>query len=254
MKTSHFSYIPAAVVAGCALLLSTAHAQPVPPDGLTGTITALQATVLAGQKPNLNWTVNYPSVVERVVDIDPDKITPKKNLRADVRIIGQGVTGTLSGGGYFFAPTHATMSINSPSAFTSIFYGINPDVKPDEIIDLGTKLGTTYTHNLVQAGKAIRFGGYYVNGSSTGTHYKSNDGTNNVRFLKNGDIPPACVPDHGAPSLESFLAPYLNTTGKVQIGPMDVIVFMELTHSAAQQAESGYDLQDMVLLVTFSEL
>lgn len=253
MKTSHLTSSSFAAIAGCAFSLSAAHAQPVPPDGLTGTITAVQATVLAGQKPNLNWTVNYPSVVERVVDIDPDKIITKKALKADVRIIGQGVTGSLAGGGYFFAPTHATMSINDASNFTSIFYGINPEVNPNYIVDLGTKLGTTYSNNLVQAGKAIRFGGYYVNGSSTGTHYKSSDGTNNVRFLKNGDIPPAAVPDHDGPSLESFLRPYLDTTGKVQIGPMDVIVFMELTHTSAQQNESGYDLQDMALLVTFSE-
>jgi hypothetical protein len=59
------------------------------------------------------------------------------------------------------------------------------------------------------------------------------------------------VPEYNAPSLESFLRPYLDTTGKVKIGPMDVIVFMELTHSSGQKSESGYDLQDMVLLVTF---
>jgi hypothetical protein len=32
---------------------------------------------------------------------------------------------------------------------------------------------------------------------------------------------------------------------------MDVIVFMELTHTNTN--DSGYDLQDMVLLVTFKE-
>lgn len=34
---------------------------------------------------------------------------------------------------------------------------------------------------------------------------------------------------------------------------MDVIVFMELTHKDNQMNNSGYDLQDMVLLVTFEE-
>ncbi len=32
---------------------------------------------------------------------------------------------------------------------------------------------------------------------------------------------------------------------------MDVIVFMELTHY--NESDAGYDLQDMVLLVTFKE-
>lgn len=57
------------------------------------------------------------------------------------------------------------------------------------------------------------------------------------------------MPEYNAPSLESFLRPYLDAGGRVNIGPMDVIVFMELTHT--DQADGGYDLQDMVLLVTF---
>lgn len=72
-----------------------------------------------------------------------------------------------------------------------------------------------------------------------------------MRFLVNGDTPPSNVPQYNAPSLESFLRPYLDTTGKVKIGPMDVIVFMELTHSSSQKSDPGYDLQDLVLLVTF---
>ena len=251
MKTNRFSALSAAVVTGCALLSSAAHSQTVPPAGLTGTITADQVTVLTGQKPTLKWTVNYPSVVDKVVTIDPDKITPKIDLIADVRVIGQGVTGATSNGGYFFVPTYATMSINSGDDFKSIFFGINPDINPGNIVQLGNVFGSTYTSNLVQAGKSLRFGGYYVLNGTSGTHYKSNDGTTNVRFLVNGQTPPTNVPDYNAPSLESFLRPYLDTTGKIKIGPMDVIVFMELTHSAAQQSQSGYDLQDMILLVTF---
>ena len=56
---------------------------------------------------------------------------------------------------------------------------------------------------------------------------------------------------HTAPSLESFIKPYLDANGKVKIGPMDVIVFMELTHTNVN--DPGYDLQDMVLLVTFTD-
>ena len=91
-------------------------------------------------------------------------------------------------------------------------------------------------------------------GGWSGTHYKSNDGTDNIRFLVKGQTPPTNVPDYNAPSLESFLRPYLDSTGKVNIGDMDVIVFMELTHTAAQKSQPGYDLQDMVLLVTFEPI
>jgi hypothetical protein len=70
-----------------------------------------------------------------------------------------------------------------------------------------------------------------------------------VKALVNGDVCPSRVPDYNAPSLERFLKPYLDASKKIRIGPMDVIIFMELTH--ANLAEIGYDEQDLVLLVTF---
>ncbi len=250
MKTKHLSIIPSAVLAGYAFLSSVAFSQPVPPAGLTGTITADQVTVLNGQKPTLKWSVNYPSVVGKVVTIDPDKITPIIPLYADVRVIGQGVTAGTGNGGYIFVPTLASMSIDGGS-FKEVFFGTNPSVNPGNIISISNIFGSAYANNLIPAGKALRFGGQYNYNGSLGTYYKCGDGTDNVRFLVNGQTPPTNVPEYNAPSLESFLRPYLDTTGKVKIGPMDVIVFMELTHTAAQKAEAGYDLQDMVLLVTF---
>jgi hypothetical protein len=56
------------------------------------------------------------------------------------------------------------------------------------------------------------------------------------------------IPDYNVPSLESFLKPNLDSTKKVRIDPMDVII-MELTHT--DQSHLGYDLQDLVLLCIF---
>jgi hypothetical protein len=70
-----------------------------------------------------------------------------------------------------------------------------------------------------------------------------------VRALVSGQSCPTNVPDYNAPSLESFLKPYLDSTKKVKIGPMDVIIIMELTHTDTSSV--GYDLQDLVMLVTF---
>lgn len=56
---------------------------------------------------------------------------------------------------------------------------------------------------------------------------------------------------HESPTLEDFIRPYLDGNGRVEIGPMDVIVFMELTHTDSQMSDPGYDMQDLVLLVTF---
>ncbi len=266
MKTNQFAAFSALVVTVGALSPSRVQCQTSLP-GLSGTITAQQSQVLVGQRPTLTWNINYPSVVKDYIDIvNPGggggsggggvgTITPRQNLYADVRIIGQGVTGTSSRSpGYYFVPTEASMSIDSTSNFKRIFYGINPDVQSGNPIPISSIFGTTYANNLIQSGKSIRFGGRYFVNNAWSNYYKSSDGTDNIRFLVNGDTPPSNVPLYNAPSLESFLRPYLDTTGKVKIGPMDVIVFMELTHTAAQKSNGGYDLQDMVLLVTFRKL
>jgi hypothetical protein len=48
---------------------------------------------------------------------------------------------------------------------------------------------------------------------------------------------------------QGIIKPYLDASKKIRIGPMDVIVFMELTHTSL--ADVGYDEQDLVFLVTF---
>ncbi len=257
MKTQPFT--AAAIIALTSLASPHAHCQAVP-AGLDGSLSANPAIVQAGQSPKLTWNINYPSVVKQYVGIVPSggsggsgagTITLLQNLYADVRIIGQGVTVSSGSNGFAFVPTQGTMSINSTSDFRQIFYGTNPSINPGTVINLNTNFGTTYANNLIQSGKVIRFGGRYYYNNTWGTYYKSSDGTDNVRFLIDGDTPPSNVPPYNAPSLESFLRPYLDSAGKVAIGPMDVIVFMELTHSASQKSNAGYDLQDLVLLVTF---
>jgi len=262
MKLKNWAAVPAAVLCSlCALAAPHASAQAVLPAGLSGELTANPKIVMVGETPKLTWKINYPSVVKDYVDIvdpgggggggaGPGTITPKIKLYTEVRILGQGVT-VQSGNSFNFVNTEATMSINSTSNFKRIFYGINPQVNPASIIDLKAVFGNGYKNNLVDADKPLRFGGRYIYNDNWGTYYKSSDGGDNVRFLVNGDTPPSNVPDYNAPSLESFIRPYLDSSGKVKIGPMDVIVFMELTHSASQKSNVGYDLQDMVLLVTF---
>lgn len=258
MKTSQLAAVSAAAFAVSVLIAPRLLAQAVP-AGLTGSLTANPAVVQVGQSPKLKWSINYPSVVKKYVNIvdpgdsggsGPGTITPIQNLYADVRILGQGVT-VQSGNSFNFVTTEAQMSINSTSSFKRIFYGINPDIDPGAVVNLKNIFGSTYNNNLIPAGRPLRFGGRYYYNSSWGTFYKSSDGGDNVRFLVNGDTPPSNVPDYNAPSLESFIRPYLDPSGKVKIGPMDVIVFMELTHTSSQKSNVGYDLQDLVLLVTF---
>ena len=205
-----------------------------------GSLSAAPTVVRAGTHPTLKWSITHPSIIEDYVTIDPPStIIPDEEVDCEIRILGQGVT-VSSGSGYSFVPTEARVSVGN-SGYDRVFYGTNNNVDPTDVVWSGT----------LQQGQSLKFSGRYYYNGSWGTHRKSDGGTNNVRALVNDDTPPAVLPGHDAPSLESFLKPYLSNDGKVQIGPMDSIVFMELTHSDSQQSSTGYDLQDMVLLVTF---
>lgn len=241
MKTSHLAAVSAALACICALapMRSSAQTSPSVP---VGSLTAFPTVVRTGTKPTLTWGITYPSVVVDYVTVTPPAtLTPKQNLFCDIRILGQGVTSTSNNGATFtYVPTEAQVRYDTGS-YTRIFYGTNTAVNPNTIV------WTRQTLN----GKRVRFGGRYYFNNSWSTLYTSDSGTQNVRTLVSGQTPPAVLPAYNAPSLESFLRPYLNSSGKVQIGPMDVIVFMELTHTDSQNTDPGYDLQDMVILVTF---
>ncbi len=251
MKTNHLSAIPAAA------LLAVALAPSIRAQGnnanLTipvGWLTAFPTVVQTGTHPTLTWDIKYPSLVQDFVNVggggggsggggEVGTLTPLTTLDAEVRVIGAGVTVTYSNGTWAYVPTEAQMSYGD-GPYNQIFFNRNDRVNPSKALWKGE----------VTAGKKIRFGGRYRFNNQWGNYYNSQSGTNNIRTLVNGDIPPTLTPMAG-PSLEEFVAPYLDPEGKVKIGPMDVIVFMELTHTDAQVSNPGYDLQDMVLLVSF---
>lgn len=212
------------------------------PSVPVGWLSASPGIVKLGASPVLKWNITYPSTVVDYVKVTaPSTVTANQALDMEVRVLGAGVT-TSSGDGsnLSFVPTEAKLSLAGGS-YQRVFYGRNSDVVPSSVVYNAT----------LQSGESIRFGGrYYYNGAWSNFH-SSSSGTLNVRTLVNGQIPPTTYPLHTAPTLENFLKPYLDASGKVSIGPMDVIVFMELTHADTQSTQQGYDLQDMVLLVTF---
>ena len=256
MKTSQWNATSAAVIILCTLASTRVCAQSTNPSIPVGTLVASPTVVQTGTKPTLTWNITYPAVVKDYVDVTPPSgstappptgttvtnttITPKVNLIADIRILGAGVTTQDSKGKIVYIETLGLLKCNGASSYTTIFDGKNTDA-------IVQQQGIIKTLN-VTANKPMSFGGYYIYNGSTGTKFYSTSG-DNVRTLVNGEKPPANVPDYNAPSLESFLKPYLDASGKVKIGPMDVIIFMELTHT--DKTNIGYDLQDLVLLVTF---
>jgi len=241
MKTTHLATLTSTVLAVCACAWSGALAQSTNPSVPFGKISASPTTVLTGTKPNLTWTISYPSSIkDYVTTTTPGGITPKQTLICDIRILGAGVTTQDSRGRIVYVETVGRLLFNGAASWITIFDGTNNDtvVQQQGIVK-------SFTANMNQP---INFGGYYIFNGVKSTTYTSLSG-DNVRFQFNGDTPPSNIPDYNAPTLASFIKPYLDASGKVKIGPMDVIVFMELTHT--NKASLGYDLQDLVFLMTF---
>ena len=242
MNASHLAAVSAAVLAASALVTPRAFSQATTEPSIPiGTLTAYPTVVQTGTKPTLTWSINYPSVVKDYVTVTPPgSITPKQDLICDIRILGAGVTTQDSRGKIVYIQTKGQIRYNGSSSWTTVFDGKQTDL-------IVQQQGIIKTFN-VTSNKAMNFQGQYYYNNAWSTIRSSISGTY-VKALVNGDACPSRIPDYNAPSLESFLKPYLDASKKIRIGPMDVIIFMELTHT--NLADVGYDEQDLVLLVTF---
>jgi hypothetical protein len=230
-----------AVVPNSALYAGNKPKIPAVPSGW---LTAYPEIVLSGTHPDLTWAITYPSDVPVYVEvISPATLKTRETVDVEVRVIGNGVTAHDPTTGEFIDWVDAGAYVSyDGGSYEQIFHGDNLEVKPNKEV---------WTLPDVPPGKKIRFGGRYEWEGSTGPFRHSEGNTDNVRTLINGDIPPTSEPMHTSPALEEFMEPYLDGDGRVNIGPMDVIVFTELTHDDTQKTHHGYDLQDLVLLVTF---
>lgn len=242
-------FAAAAALIHCVMAAPQAFAQTTQPSIPIGSLTAFPTIVQTGTKPTLTWSINYPSVVKNYLTITNSTgvpsalgatVTPNQNLICDIRILGAGVTTQNSNGSINYIETAGKIRYNGSSSWTTIFDGKQTDA-------IVQTQGIIKTLN-VTSGKAMDFGGQYYYNGSWFTFFNSTNGTN-VQTLVNGDACPSYVPAYNAPSLETFLKPYLDSSNKVRIGPMDVVIFMELTHT--DKTNPGYDFQDLVLLITF---
>ncbi len=211
---------------------------PAVPDGW---LTAFPTIVQTGTKPTLTWSIKYPSTVANYANVGPDEtVTATAQLDVDIRVIGSGVTtGGCAGTNTNWVPAQALLSVNG-GTFLSIFYGTNPQVVPSALV---------YSKR-VNSGTTFRFGGRYYSGGAWSTAYYGNSTDNNIRVLRNGEYPPTAYALHTSSATKSFLRPYLDGAGRIKIGPLDLIIMMELTQNDANINSPCYNLQDMVLLMT----
>lgn len=211
------------------------------PEIPVGWIDAYPTVVHTGTHPTIRWGINFPSQVLDVIEIqDSTTIVAKEEISVEVRVLGNGVTAHFPDNSWQFVTSEALINFDG-STYESVFFGTDNDVKPDTVV---------WERTGVKKGNTIRFGGRYKWQDKWGPTRTSNSGTKNIRTLVDGDIPPIFKPNGQVPSLEDFIKPYLDSDGRVNIGPMDVIVFMELTHNDSEIEHPGYDMQDLVLICT----
>lgn len=200
-----------------------------------GTLNVDRTLIRVGSKSQLDWNITYPAPITSVIEVvPPNTIKPKCDLKMRVRVLGASFQASITE----FLPVEVQWKKNN-SSWTRIFYGYQTSVLP----------ATTVLNTSVKKGDLINFGGRGWRDGSWLPLYTTATTTKNLVMLKNGDSVPDYTPALLGNTIESFLKPYLDTTGKVKIGDRDLILLMELGQTDTRN--SGFDLQDLVVLVTF---
>ena len=186
-----------------------------------------------GTAPTLEWGIVHPSKdIDDLITIDDDdKVTTLKALHVDVYMVGTGVT---SDGGKKQHETQAQIDLGG--GYLPFFKGIGKDVTPSKAL----------ISKEVPSGTVINFQAYF----SSKLGWKGN-GSNEVIILKDDDAVPSELGQNGGQQLEDYLSLFIKA-GKIDLGPFDYIYCAELTHT--DSSSDGYDLQDSIVLVRFTEL
>jgi hypothetical protein len=259
MKTSPLAALAAASIATCALISGAVQAQDVTADPLTpvGVMTAFPTMVQTGTKPTLTWAIMHPARIggggggggggnngggtdgaeELAVVNPPGTIIPTTDSYVTVQIVGSGPTDCRAN--TTKPPTDLRVSING-GTFAQLFYGTQDNVNSSQKLYI----------KKVLAGQTIDFGGRYVMNGAWTPFYTTRSANLQVYALVNGDLFPASNKFNGQAALASYLKPYIDSSMRVKIGPLSVLLVMELAQT--NHSSPCFDYQDQVVLVTLS--
>ncbi len=245
MKNHHWAASAAAVITIGGLTMPFVSAQndkaasATIPAVPSAAFSASPSVVQTGTYPTLSWSILYPSKVSDVATITPPgSITLTTPMFVSVRPVGVGVTGSDSGVDKDAIPAEARISVNG-SAYDQLFYGTDTDVEPSYSL---------YIKKL-QPGTTIDFGGRYVENGAWTPFYTTRSGNHQVIALVDGDSVPTSFDLAKSGKIAKYLNPYIDGNGKVNIGPLSVLVLMELAES---NRNTEFDYQDFALLVSFA--
>jgi hypothetical protein len=219
--------VPVYIMAMIAITTASVPGDSQPP---VGTLTAGSNIVITGERPELEWSVRLPSKdVEDIVRIDKNNnVSTKKKVRVDVYMIGTGITSDYG------QTQHETRTeINLGSGFESVFTGKGRDVRPSQVL----------ISRVLEAGTKITFRAFFQD-------WIYNTSPEVVILLDDDKLPKELGRD-GSEQFHNYLN-VLVMDGKMDMGPSDLIYCAELTHT--DKKSYGYDLQDLVVLLRFTEM
>ena len=230
---------------------AVACAQATAPQIPLGELSVNRNLLLLGTSPSLSWHANYPQPVIQVITVNPDhSVLTNQKVQMTVRVLGVDFrSGTLN------LPGRLEMRLNNGS-WSQRFLGSSRDVRPNNPVYSGVLNANTRVD--------FRFMGASDKGKSNPQTTKSADwlwnypavtttttGQNKIA-LRDGDVTPSYAPAFAQGSIAGFLSTVISTeTQTARIGPRDVLYLTEL--STASPNTSSFDMQDMVLLVNFTE-
>lgn len=239
-----------------------------------GKLNVDRTLVRTGARSQLDWQIQYASVVTSVVDIvPPNTIKALYDLKMRVRVLGATFQQTKSNNGHgnnldgvdssnpgqgaggpngaidasglvddeskaLYLPVEVVWSLNSAS-WARIFYGTQTTLDPTSLV-----IDTT-----IRKGDTVNFGGRGYLNKWLGLYHTA-AASPNVVMLKKGDKLPTTIPAFQLGLIQNFLKPYLAADLKtVNIGNLDYILLLELGETNTSRV--GFNVQDLGVLVTF---
>jgi hypothetical protein len=252
--------LAAASLGACAFLSSAALAQNPVADPMipVGVLSAFPTIVQTGTKPTLTWSVIHPARIgsgqssgggsgsggsedgaEELAGVNPPgTIIPTTDSYVTVQIIGSGPT-DCRGNYPTKPPTDLRVSIDG-APYDQLFYGTQDNVNSSQKLFI----------KKVRANQTVDFGGRFVYNGAWTPFYTTRSANLQVVALVNGDLYPASTKFNGQAAMASYLKPYIDSTMRVKIGPLSVLLVMELAQT--NHSSPCYDYQDQVVLVTLS--
>jgi hypothetical protein len=199
-----------------------------------GAVQDRKGQVRVGVKPHLSRSVEYPTALAELVEINSDSsLTAKKRVHMDVRVVG---ASQCVGTEYY--TVNSSMKVHG--TWRELFNGRQKDIDFNEV---------RYSGELPTS-ERVDFAGRGCKGVSLSDCMRTTSESPNVVALINGDPVPLLFGAKGQADVESFLAQFIDENGNIALGSHDVIYLFDFDI----YGNSGDALQDLVVLATFAAL